>query len=264
MNQIKNQNLPIILIGAGNIATHIGMSLYNNGLKFNFVWSRKIKNAELLANKLKTNYTNDLSKISQKKAVYLICVPDNAISKIAKNICYKNSVLIHTSASTNISVLKKYSKSCGVFYPLQTFKINSKSVNFNNLPIFIEYTDNQTNNILKNWIKLLNGKLIFADSEKRLLVHIAAIFANNFTNHMIAISHEIAEINNIDFDLFKPLIIETFNKITKMSPLEIQTGPAIRNDKNTIKKHLKALEKHKDFAKIYSFVSKNIHNMQSK
>jgi len=264
MNKNDFNNISVNLIGSGNLATHIGITLNNNGLKINYVWSRNLENAKILAEKIKTTYTDNFTEIYNNKAIYLICVPDSEIKSIAKKINSENSILIHTSASTNISVLEKFSTNCGVFYPLQTFSKNSKLVNFKNLPVFIEYSNNNVKNILKYLCDIINAKLIIANSEKRLLIHIAAIFANNFTNHMISISNEIAGSNKIDFELFKPLIIETLDKITKINSIDIQTGPSVRNDKNTIKKHLKALKKYKDFAKIYSFVSKNIQKMHSK
>ncbi len=264
MNKIDFSTLPVFLIGSGNLATHLSIALNNKGLHFESVWSRNIENAKILSEKIKTNYTNNISELFKKQAIYLICVPDNNINNVAKQLNSSNSILIHTSASTNISVLKKYNANSGVFYPLQTFSKNSTLVNFKNLPIFIEYSNSNVKNLLTNWSKLINAKLYKANSEKRLLIHVAAIFANNFTNHMLAISQELAIQNNIDFELFKPLINETFEKIKKMNPSKSQTGPAIRNDKITIKKHLKVLHNSPDFAKIYSFVSNNIKEMHYK
>jgi len=261
MNKNDFNNISVNLIGSGNLATHIGITLNNNGLKINYVWSRNLENAKILAEKIKTTYTNNFIELYNNKAIYLICVPDSEIKSIAKKINSKNSILIHTSASTNISVLEKFSTNCGVFYPLQTFSKNSKLVNFKNLPVFIEYSNNNVKNILKYLCDIINAKLLEANSEQRLFIHIAAIFANNFTNHILSISQVIAKQNNIDFTLLRPIISKTFEKLKTANPKELQTGPAIRNDLDTINKHLKSLSNNPDFAKIYSFVSESIIKM---
>lgn len=253
--------LPIYLIGAGNVATHLGIALSKNRVNIKGVWSRNIENASSLSKILNSEFTNNIKDICIEKAIFLICIPDNAISEIAKKINNKSSVLIHTSGSTNISVLNKYSNNSGVFYPLQTFSKTKKDINLKKIPVFTESSNICVNKLLKSWCNKIGSKAIDSDSEQRLKIHIAAVFANNFANHMMAIAQELTQKNNIDFELLKPLISETFEKLKTSNPKELQTGPAIRNDSDTINKHLKSLSNNPDFAKIYSFVSKSIIKM---
>jgi len=264
MNSEDFFSLPCYLIGSGNVATHLGMALKSKGLNFDMVWSRNSETAALLSQKIKSEFTDNIDNISNKKAIYLLCIPDNAISEIAKIIGVKDSVLIHTSGSTNISVVENHTINAGVFYPLQTFTKFKPQVNFKNLPIFIETSNQKVNELLVNWCNLLGSVVYHANSAQRIKIHITAVFANNFTNHILSIAQEIAEQNKINFELFKPLISETFEKIKYYAPKEIQTGPAIRNDDATIEKHLKSLSDNPVFAKIYSFVSDSIKKMHAK
>ena len=261
MNCEDFSKLPIYLIGAGNVASHLGFAFHKSGISITAVWSRNIENASALAHNIDSGFTDNLNEICNKKAAYIISVPDIAISDIAKTTGKNNSILIHTSGSTNISVLKDYSDNYGVLYPLQTFSKTKKDINFIEIPVLIESSNNSVNKLLLNWSNLIGVKATNADSEQRMKLHIAAVFANNFTNHMFAIAQELSETYNIDFNLLRPLISETFEKIKSFNPKDIQTGPAIRNDEETIKKHLKSLSDNPDLAKIYSFVSESIVKM---
>ncbi len=256
--------LPIYLVGAGNVATHLGTAFYKNGIIIKNVWSKNIENASTLSKKINSKFSNKLTDICNEKAIFLICVPDNAIQEIAKTISNKNSVIIHTSGSTNISVLNCNSTNYGVLYPLQTFSKTDTNINFKEIPIFIESSNNKVNELLINLCITIGSKSIYSNSEQRLKIHISAVFANNFVNHMMAIAYELSIKNNIDFELLKPLISKTFEKLKIANPKELQTGPAIRNDSETIKKHLISLSNNPDFAKIYSFVSKSIFKMHKK
>jgi len=151
----------------------------------------------------------------------------------------------------------KSENNCGVFYPLQTFSKNQK-INFKDVPICIEANNKKTLNILSNLAKSVSNNIYFTNSEQRKSLHLAAVFACNFTNHLYSISENILKKENIDFEILKPLIIETANKIKNHSPLEMQTGPAIRNDKEIIKEHLKLLKRNKTEQNIYKLLTENI------
>lgn len=261
MNCEDFSKLPIYLIGAGNVASHLGIALTSKGILIKSVWSRNIENASALSKNINSDFTDNLNDICKEKAIYIISVPDIAIAEIIKTIGKNNSFLIHTSGSTNINILESHSTNYGVFYPLQTFSKTKKDLNFSEIPVFTESSNNCVNIILTNWCNSLQVKSIAVNSEQRLKIHIAAVFANNFTNHMMSIAQELTKTYNIDFNLLRPLIKETFEKLKTFSPNEIQTGPAIRNDIITIDKHLNSLSENPDFAKIYSFVSESILKM---
>lgn len=264
MNCEDFSKLPIYLIGAGNVASHLGIAFHKCGIAIKTVWSRNIDNAITLSKIINSGHTDNLNEISNEKAVYIISVPDNVISDIVKIIGKNNSIIIHTSGSTSTDILQSYSDNYGVFYPLQTFSKTKKDIDFNEIPVLIEFSNNLVNELLINWCNLIGVKYTIADSEQRMKLHIAAVFVNNFTNHMFAIAQELSETYKIDFDLLRPLIKETFEKIKSFKPKDIQTGPALRNDKNTIKKHIESLSNNPDFAKIYSFVSESIIQMHKK
>ncbi len=264
MNCEDFSKLPIYLIGAGNVATHLGIAFHRSGIAIKSVWSRNIDNALSLSKNINSDYTDNLNDINNEKAVYIISVPDIAISNISKTLGKNNSILIHTSGSTSIDILQSYSENYGVFYPLQTFSKTTKDIEFKGIPVLIEYSNNLVNELLISWCNLIGVKSTNSDSEQRMKLHIAAVFVNNFTNHMFAIAQELSETYKIDFNLLRPLISETFEKIKSFKPKDIQTGPAIRNDHDTIKKHIESLSNNPDFAKIYSFVSESIIQMHKK
>ena len=159
------------------------------------------------------------------------------------------------SGSTDINVLSKH-KNYGVFYPLQTFSYESELL-FKEIPILIEGNNKNTSLKIKTLAKLFSKKVKEMNGNKRTICHISATIANNFSNHMVVTAEKLLEKNKIDKNLIKPLIFETFKKLKKTSAIDAQTGPAIRNDKETIDKHINHLSE-SDFLNLYKIVTKNI------
>ena len=228
----------IVLIGSGNVATHLGVILKERGFNIVQVWSKHINNAEILAGKLRCDYTDSLNKL-RKADLYILAVKDDAIRKILSNL--QNVAVVHTSGSVGMGVFDNNLANHGVFYPLQTF---SKDLNldFSEIPICIEANNNKFENELINFGKKLSEKVVKMSSEQRKQLHIAAVFACNFSNHMYTISDKILSKSNIDFKLLLPLINQTVKKLTDNKPSEVQTGPAKRNDKKVIDVHLEDIE----------------------
>ena len=248
--QLKSK---IVLIGAGNIATHLGLALKQVGCNIVQVYSRTQKSASQLAKILATDYTTDLKKIA-KAELYIICVKDDVIADIVKKIKFNNALAVHTSGSIDMNVFKGHTNNYGVFYPLQTFSKNKKTdISF--VPICVEANDNTNKKIVMQLAKTISDRVIYLDSQQRKTVHLAAVFACNFTNHMYSIAEKIVKEKNIPFNILVPLIQETAHKIVSHSPAKMQTGPAIRNDKKVIKQHLKMLKEKKEFKKIYQLLS---------
>ena len=186
---------------------------------------------------------------------YIIAIPDDSIAAFSETLPLKNKLVVHTSGSVSMDSLSEKNRK-GVFYPLQTFSKN-REVNFNCIPICVEARDARDIKLLTNLGKSLSIKVVEVNSEERSKLHLAAVFVNNFTNQMFRIAHEITESYGAEFDILKPLIKETARKLDELSPFLAQTGPAKRNDKKTIKKHLKLLEDkhHKD---VYELFTKSI------
>jgi predicted short-subunit dehydrogenase-like oxidoreductase (DUF2520 family) len=246
----------IILIGAGNVATQLGIALHNAGYKISQVYSKTKSSSSVLAKKLKAESINDLKKLDIDAAVYIIAVKDDAIADVAKQLKLKDQIVVHTSGSISIDVLKKSSENYGVFYPLQTFTKNKK-VNFKNVPLCIEGNNKATSTTLQYFAKSISSNVKVISSDQRKVIHLAAVFACNFSNHMYTLADDILKQNKLSLDLLKPLIAETAEKIKTNSPVKVQTGPAMRGDKKVMEEHLKML-KDKKLKEMYKIISKDI------
>ena len=254
----------VVLIGAGNLATQLALALFEKGIQVRQIYSRKIKSASELARKVNASISNDLSQLIPDADLYVIAVNDSAIQEVLENIRLKdNQLIVHTAGSLPMNIMEGFSANYGVFYPLQTFS-KSKKVDFSTIPICIEA--NHPSNFLK--LEKLGEKLSTSvnqiNSEERKTLHLAAVFVNNFVNHLYAVGADILHDKKLDFDLLKPLIRETAEKIESLRPIDAQTGPAKRNDQNTINTQLKMLQDKPEFQKIYSFATESIFRLQQK
>jgi predicted short-subunit dehydrogenase-like oxidoreductase (DUF2520 family) len=227
--------ISVVIVGSGNVARHlIKAFLKIDNINLKQVYTRNSKDLALLKNSVST--TNDLSLI-KRADVTIIAVSDDAISDISSKI--KNSLVVHTSGSVEMNALKNPNNK-GVFYLLQSFS-KEKEINFSTIPICLEAEENKDLLKLEKLASLLQGNVYYLSSLQRKKIHVAAVFVNNFTNHMYTIAHKICDDHNVPFNILQPLIQETSQKIKNLSPKEAQTGPAIRNDEETIKNHLNLL-----------------------
>jgi predicted short-subunit dehydrogenase-like oxidoreductase (DUF2520 family) len=254
----------VVIIGAGNLATQLALSLFEKGIQVKQVYSRKIESASELARKVNARFTNDLSQLLSDADLYVIAVKDSAIQEVLENFGIgEDQLVVHTAGSVPMSILEGFTSNYGVFYPLQTFS-KSRKVDFSNIPICIEA--NHPYNMMK--LEKLGEKLSKSvnqiNSEERKTLHLAAVFVNNFVNHLYAVGSDILHDKKMDFDLLKPLIRETAEKIESLPPIDAQTGPAKRNDQNTIDAQLKMLHDKPEFQKIYSFATESIFRLQQK
>jgi predicted short-subunit dehydrogenase-like oxidoreductase (DUF2520 family) len=195
--------------------------------------------------------------------IYLISVSDFAICSLLQEINFNNKLIAHTSGSISMDDLKKYSNNYGVFYPLQTFS-KYREVNFSNVPFCIEGNTLSNEQILVDLASIISKDVRIINSEQRKQLHLSAVFASNFVNHMYAIAAEIANQKDLPFEILLPLITETASKIQNMTPTEAQTGPTVRNDKNTINEHLNMLNYNPKLKKLYSLLSENIYEYQKR
>ena len=249
--------LKITFIGSGNVAWHLSDVLQENGHKIVEIWSRSERNARLLASKLNCNIISRLNDLENTDLI-IISVKDDAIVEVLNKIKESNAPLVHTSGSIGSDIFKN-KENFGVFYPIQSFNKNIV-VNFNEIPICIEANNSELEEKLIILAKSISKSVHLLNSKQRERLHIAAVFASNFTNHMMSVSQEILNSNKMSFDLLKPLIKNTFEKIKNNPPKDVQTGPAIRQDYLIIEKHLELLKKHDDLKTIYSTISNHINN----
>ena len=243
----------IVLIGSGNVATNIGVALKKKGYKIMQVWSYSLKNAKILANKLDCNFTSSLSKLMHAD-LYIISIKDDNIIQLLENI--PDIPIVHTSGGIGMDVFKKKFNTYGVFYPLQKFKKNIE-IKFKNIPILIEANNNSFKDELINIANQLSKQVLSINSKEREQLHIAAVFASNFSNHMFSIAYDILKKSNLDFKLLLPIIKETINKLDNNNPSNLQTGPAKRKDKKVITSHLNNIENN-DRKEIYKMISNAI------
>lgn len=252
MNKINT----ISFIGAGNVAWHLAKELKKNNFIIETIFSRTIISAKLLANEVDAEATTNIQNIHPSDLT-IISIPDDAIIEIAKTIKLKQGIAVHTSGTQEMDSLKSVSDEFGVFYPLQTFSKN-RNVEFDNLPICIEGNNSAVTEALEYVAGRITKNLHRVNSEKRMVLHVAAVFACNFTNFMYSVSSDILKKEQLDFEILKPLIAETAQKVMKLNPTEAQTGPALRNDIKTIVKHREYLSNFPEFEKIYNFVTEKI------
>lgn len=251
----------IVFVGAGNLATSMGMALACAGHKIVQVYSRTMESAERLAGMLSAEAINDLGALDKGADVYVLAVKDSVIKDLLSQICIdvKGKVFLHTSGSMPMGVFAGYFEHYGVLYPLQTFS-KERVLDFNNIPCFVEGNCAAALSIAENLAKDISENVRRISSEQRRQMHLAAVFACNFANHCFAIAAELLEKNGLEFDVLLPLIDETVSKVHDMHPRKAQTGPAVRFDENIIGKHIEMLEDNMLQADIYSKMSRSIFN----
>ncbi|MGI9541861.1 MAG: Rossmann-like and DUF2520 domain-containing protein [Cyclobacteriaceae bacterium] len=249
----------ISIIGSGNLAWHLAQALENAGHFIHEIYSRNPKNARKLTKKLyDTTVSNDLDFIASESEVFIIAVSDNAIKNIAEEIQLpEGAILLHTSGSKPMEILKSSVDRFGVFYPLQTFTKGAE-VSFKNIPICLEASSSRVEKVLKQLAQSLSRDTHYLRSKERQQLHLAAVFACNFTNHMLTLAQEIMEEQDVDAEILHPLIAETINKSFLLGPENAQTGPALRGDSGVMKEHLKLMRLRKDLQKIYKLLSQHI------
>lgn len=244
--------IKVVLIGAGNVACHLAYEfLASKNIQLVQIYNRNLDRIENF--KSVTKITNNLSKL-EDASIYIIAISDNAISEFSKKLNLKNKLVVHTSGAMNLNDLKSTSNK-GVFYPLQTFSKNKK-INFSKVPICIEAENKEDVLLLAKLANKIKSPFYNVNSEKRGKLHVAAVFVNNFTNHLYGIGQDICNEEKLPFDILIPLIKETSAKIENLSPKDVQTGPARRNDTKTIEKHLNLLTKNQQ--EIYRLLSNSI------
>ena len=249
--------MKVTLLGSGRVATHLSDALSNSGHQLRQVFSPTLENAQALANRQTAQAINQLSEIDDQSDIYLIAIVDDALKGLAEQLRLPGKLVAHTSGSIPMEVLAPVSDHYGVFYPLQSFSPH-REVNFAKVPLCIEGADIATTNQLLELAGELSESVQELNSEQRKIVHLAAVFANNFTNHMYAIADDILTKEKLSLDLLRPLILETAERALENAPHAAQTGPAARGDEQVMARHEKMLESSKSFQKIYTLVSQSI------
>jgi predicted short-subunit dehydrogenase-like oxidoreductase (DUF2520 family) len=244
--------ISVIVLGTGNVGMHlINAFLANSAVDLIQVFSRRKSSLKFIENKVNT--TTSVSSLKSAD-IYIIAISDDAIPEFSSQLNLKNKLVVHTSGGSSIKVLKTNGNK-GVFYPLQTFS-KKQNIDFKTIPICIETERDEDLLILEKLASIISNNVFIIDSEQRKYLHIAAVFTNNFVNHLYKIGFDICKENNIPYEALYPLIQETAQKIMLTKPDNVQTGPALRNDKIIIEKHLNLLSGEKN--RIYQLLTKSI------
>lgn len=251
--------MKVVLIGSGNVATHLGGALRAAGHDILQVWSRNASHASELAGILSAGPIDKFDDLSDAGDIYILSVADDAIGDMASKFPFKDKLLVHTSGTTELEAIKSGSAQTGVFYPLQTFS-KQKPVDFRDIPLVVEGSSEAVSSLLLSLASDISDKVEIVNSEKRKVLHLAAVFACNFSNHLYAIADKVLAEQQLNFDLIRPLIAETAAKAQVYPPSKVQTGPAARKDFGTMERHLLYLQSHQEWHKIYRMLSESIVN----
>jgi predicted short-subunit dehydrogenase-like oxidoreductase (DUF2520 family) len=250
-------SLNFCFIGAGNLATHLSKAFKNRGFEISQVYSRTELSAKELAATLSVNYVTSADEIDSNADIFFVALKDSAVDEVLSQINFGNKLVVHCSGSLPLSKLEKYSENIGVFYPLQTFS-KSRDVNFKEIPVFIESNSAKNVEVLLQLAREISDSVSIIDSDRRKTLHISAVFACNFVNYLYSVAADILKSKDIPFDVLKPLIRETAEKVQEMHPEKAQSGPAVRFDESIISAHLNELNEFPDYLKMYNSISKSI------
>ena len=247
----------ISFAGAGRVGSAICSELFKAGFKIDMVVTRNEKSGSYLARSCNAEWSSNLD-FPGTTDIIIVAVPDHQLHLVLDNLkCNPGALVAHTAGSYGLDIFPENFLNKGIIYPLQTFSTGRK-VTFTDLPFFIESSDQRSAAMLENIVLSVGGKVYETDTESRKLMHLSAVFACNFTNHMLTAGKSIAVKAGFSFDILLPLINETISKAILMSPENSQTGPAIRNDSNTMEKHMELLSFSPELKTVYRDITESI------
>lgn len=251
--------MKVTLIGAGNLATQLGKSLKKAGVVISQVYSRTEESARTLGELLEAEWLTDIKALHDEADIYIFSVKDSVLCELISEVCKGrgDKLFLHTAGSMPMSFFEGKALRYGVFYPMQTFS-KSKDVDFERIPVFIEGNSIETEDVIRSLANKLTQRVIRLSSADRKYLHLAAVWACNFTNYCYMVASDILGEHGIPFDVMLPLINETTEKIQKISPKEAQTGPAVRGDKNVMGQQLELMSDRADLQELYKMLSKGI------
>jgi predicted short-subunit dehydrogenase-like oxidoreductase (DUF2520 family) len=248
--------MKVVLIGSGNVSTVLGKLMLAKGHEILQVISRNENHAALLAKELGARADTDLQKINPEGDICVVAIADDALYTINNKLTVHDQLVVHTAGSVSKEVLQKTSSRYGVLYPLQSLRAGTG--HFPEIPFLVDGNDDETTKDIFSFAASLSDKVSIASDEQRLKLHLAAVASSNFINHLLTLTEAYCEKEGVDFKLLFPLLSETVNRIQDISPSVVQTGPAIRNDQETIRKHLGMLSENPELQKIYRVMSDSI------
>lgn len=255
-NAIKN----IVILGTGNVAYHLSRAFHLAGYNIRQIYGRDPGKAGALARTVSSDPVSDLHQLYMDADAYFFCVTDAGLADLTGKTWLGEKMAVHVSGSMDMQIMSRVSENYGVFYPLQTLSENTP-VDFITVPVFLEANNKNNARRLTQLARGLTSLVFEAGSEQRLIMHISAVFACNFTNYLYGIAEALMESHNMDFRHLMPLIMETAGKAREISPKKAQTGPAKRKDMHIIDKHLERLDAYPEYKRIYEMLSGQIQDL---
>jgi predicted short-subunit dehydrogenase-like oxidoreductase (DUF2520 family) len=251
--------MKVLIIGAGNVATVLGRRIKSAGHDIVQVVSRSMDNAGVLAAELECSAAASFAAMKKDADLYIAAMSDAALNEIKENINLGEKVIVHTAGSISKDVLKGVSANYGVMYPLQSLSKENQNSDVK-LPLLIDGNNEFTIEVLQSLAGSISPVVNIMTDDGRLKLHVAAVVANNFTNHLYSLAYDFCKKEAIDFDMLQPLIEETALRLKRHPPTEMQTGPAKRKDIITLDKHLRILNTHPQLRSIYLKMTDSIMN----
>ncbi|HEY0433023.1 MAG TPA: F420-dependent NADP oxidoreductase [Chitinophagaceae bacterium] len=248
--------MDIVIIGTGNIATVLARRFQAAGHRITQIFGRNAASASALAYQFNTTSTSYWSVVRKDADLYLVAVTDSAIADVAEHLRLPGRVVAHTAAAVSKDVLRPVTAHFGVLYPLQSLRTDSLT---SSMPIVIDAADAVARATLTSLAASVSDQPVSeAGDEERLKLHVAAVFVNNFTNHLFKLAEEYCRDEGLDFSKLIPLIMETADRLKRGMPSGQQTGPAVRHDQETIDRHLATLAKYPRLQNMYRVLTKSI------
>lgn len=247
----------LVILGAGRLAQHLALAFTGKGYLISGIWNRSPERGTALAKLVHCQFIKDLSELPDDADLYLCVVSDSAIAEVAAGIPVHDRLIVHTSGSVSIDVLKPFSNETGVFYPIQTFSSDAE-VDFTRVPLCIESSSEKGMNTLQTLGQSISGHVVPVNSDNRRLLHLGAVLVSNFTNFLYTLADDLIIENQLPSGILDELILQTARNGTLGHPRKFQTGPAMRNDKNVIEHHLQILRNNPDLREIYQLLTEKI------
>lgn len=264
-NSLFVQNMKIVFIGAGNLATHLSLSLKTAGHNVEQVYSRTIESASQLAERLHCKATDSMAEVVADADIYIVSVKDDAVAELAPHLCKgrQQAVFVHTAGSVPMQVFSPYALRYGVVYPMQSFT-KSRQLDLSHVPFYIEASDEATLNELRTLSDSVTDTVRELSSDDRRYLHLSAVFASNFVNYCYDMASKVVGQCGIPFSDLLPLIDETASKVHELSPFAAQTGPAVRYDRTVLSRQMQLLSGEEDLQSVYRIMSEGIHKAHEK
>jgi predicted short-subunit dehydrogenase-like oxidoreductase (DUF2520 family) len=248
--------MQIVIIGSGNVATVLGGKLREAGHRIVQVFSRRPEHAMRLAKELECGHVSRWEDIYREADLYIAALSDDALRTLDAEISLPNRLIVHTGGAVPKEVLLKVSANSGVLYPLQSLRSELRP--YSEIPLLVDANLPADLDRILDVARSISGQVQAADNDTRLKLHVAAVLVNNFTNHLYVLAEEYCRREGADFNMLLPLIRETALRLSKIPPGDAQTGPAIRGDEATIRRHLELIGNYKDIKEVYTLITRQI------